>query len=181
MARPADGLAARLAPRRLAGLGMRLLLLAVFVSVPAWLVLQHFAAFEPWLYPLHRLQSAPRAVAPGITIGPYPDQARLLALRADGYRLVVSVLSPDLVYEASLIRREQQYAQLLGLEFHDFPMHGDEPASSPRNARALQALGELLAARPGEPAYVHCYLGKHRARMVAEWLARQPAVAAAQR
>lgn len=172
MASPAEVRGSRLAPGRVAGLLLRVVLLAIFVSVPAWLVLRHFATLEPWLYPLHRLQAPVRTVAQGLAVGPYPDHARLVQLRDEGYRLVVSVLRPDLVYERSLIARERQQAAQLGLDFFDFPMRSEEPATSPRNAHALQAIGQLLASRPGQAAYVHCYLGKHRTQYVADWLAR---------
>ena len=162
-----------LAPGKLPGLLLRVLLLLVFLSVPAYLLLLHFAAIEPYLYPLHRLQAQAQVVptVEGVLVGPYPDYARLQQLQRSGYRTVVSLLGPDILYEASLLERERGYAQALGLRFYNFPMRSEEPPGSRRNAAALHAIGGLLAGSPGEPTYIHCYLGKHRSRVVAAWLA----------
>jgi len=165
-----------LSPARLPGMLLRGALLMVFLSVPAYLVLLHFAAIEPYLYPLHRLQADAAPVGEGVLVGPYPDYARLEQLQRSGYRTVVSLLSPGILYERSLIERERAYAQALGLRFYDFPMRSEEPPDSPRNATALRAIGRLLDASPGNATYIHCYLGKHRSRVVARWLAQRKPV-----
>jgi len=170
-----------LSPARLPGMLLRGALLMVFLSVPAYLVLLHFAAIEPYLYPLHRLQAGATRVDEGLLVGPYPDYAQLAQLQRSGYRTVVSLLSPGILYERSLIERERGYAQALGLRFFDFPMSSEEPPDSPRNAAALRAIGSLLDASPGGATYIHCYLGKHRSRVVAHWLAQRKAVSAAAR
>jgi predicted protein tyrosine phosphatase len=154
---------------------LRAALLVVFLSVPVYLVLLHFAAVEPYLYPLHRLQADATQVREGVLVGPYPDYARLGELQRAGYRTVISLLSPGILYERSLIERERGYAQALGLQFHDFPMSSEEPPDSPRNAAALRAIAGLLDASPGSATYIHCYLGKHRSRTVAQWLAQRKA------
>jgi predicted protein tyrosine phosphatase len=154
---------------------LRAALLVVFLSVPVYLVLLHFAAVEPYLYPLHRLQADATQVREGVLVGPYPDYARLGELQRAGYRTVISLLSPGILYERSLIERERGYAQALGLQFHDFPMSSEEPPDSPRNAAALRAIEGLLDASPGSATYIHCYLGKHRSRTVAQWLAQRKA------
>jgi protein tyrosine phosphatase (PTP) superfamily phosphohydrolase (DUF442 family) len=160
--------------RRLPGLLLRGVLLAVCLSVPVWLVLQHFATVEPYLYPLHQMQAPAVAIRKNLLAGAYPDHADLAQLKGEGYDTVVSLLSPDIVYEASLLQREREDALTLGLQFYNFPMHSDEATSSKRNAAALRALAGLLERSPQARVYVHCYLGKHRSRMVAEWLAQQP-------
>jgi protein tyrosine phosphatase (PTP) superfamily phosphohydrolase (DUF442 family) len=155
------------------GLLLRGLLLAVCLSVPAWLALQHFAVVEPYLYPLHTMQAPAVQSGPNLLFGPYPDHAELARLKAAGYQSVVSLLSPGIVYEGSLIERERNDARSLGLAFHEMPMSSSEPATSRRNAAALRELQQLLARSPGSRVYVHCYLGKHRSRMAANWLAQQ--------
>jgi len=171
--RPERGRAQSLGPGQLPGLLLRGLLLLVFLSVPAYLVLLHFAVFEPYLYPLHRLQGGAVQATDGVLVGPYPDYVRLDELRRSGYRTVVSLLSPDILYERSLIERERGYAKALGMGFRNFPMRSEEPVDSPRNAAALRAIGTLLDGPPATPVYIHCYLGKHRSHMVAGWLARR--------
>jgi hypothetical protein len=171
--RPERARPASLSPGRLPGLLLRGLLLLVFLSVPAYLVMLHFAAFEPYLYPLHRLQGGAVQATRGVLVGAYPDYVRLGQLQRSGYRTVVSLLSPDILYERSLIERERGYARALGLGFRNYPMRSEEPPDSPGNAAALAAIGRLLDASPATPVYIHCYLGKHRSRMVVRWLAQR--------
>jgi protein tyrosine phosphatase (PTP) superfamily phosphohydrolase (DUF442 family) len=165
-----------MSPTRVPGLLLRGLLLAMCLSVPAWLALQHFAVVEPYLYPLHTMQAPAVQSGPNLLFGPYPDHAELARLKAAGYLSVVSLLSPGIVYEGSLVEREQRDARSLGLTFRNLPMNSSEPATSRLNAAALRELQRLLARSPGARVYVHCYLGKHRSRMAAEWLAKQGVV-----
>jgi hypothetical protein len=151
------------------GMIVRALLLLIFLSVPGYLFLSHFAAFEPYLYPLHLAQGAESASGTQL-FGPYPDHSTLQHLQQRGYRTVVSLLSPDIVYERSLIELERANAKSLGIRYYDFPMHSDEAADSPLNAAALTALNALLRSAPDSPTYIHCYLGKHRSRIAQDWL-----------
>jgi protein tyrosine phosphatase (PTP) superfamily phosphohydrolase (DUF442 family) len=155
---------------RLPGLLLRLGLLGLFLSVPAYLLLHNFAFVEPYLYPLHLLQARQSMAGPELLLGPYPDHAELSRLKDQGYRTVVSLLTPQLVYERSLLDRERDNARSLGMTFYNFPMNSDEPTSSRMNAVALRAIDRLLRQHPGQQLYIHCYLGKHRSVMVARWL-----------
>jgi hypothetical protein len=143
----------------------------VFLSVPAWLVLANFAAVEPILYPLHLAQDDVHAQGAQL-FGPYPDEATLGGLRDRGYTTVISLLDPDLIYEASLLERERAAAERLGVRFVNLPMVSGVPADAPKNAKALAELTAMFEATPDMPAYVHCYLGKHRAKRAREWLGR---------
>jgi rhodanese-related sulfurtransferase len=165
-------------PARVPGLLLRGLLLAMGLSVPAWLALQHFAVVEPYIYPLHTMQAPAVQSGPNLLFGPYPDHAELARLKAAGYLSVVSLLSPAIVYEGSLLERERRDAGSLGLTFRNLPMNSSEPTTSPGNAAALHELQQLLARSPGTRVYVHCYLGKHRSRMAADWLAKHGVVPA---
>jgi hypothetical protein len=158
------------ASRLVSGLAHSLVYL-VFLSVPAWLVLANFAFIEPWLYPLHLAQEQVHRQGAQL-FGPYPDEVALAALRARGYTTVVSLLDPERVYEVSLLEKERAAAQRQGLRFISLPMNSDEPVDSPKNARALQQLTAMLSRTPDVPAYIHCYLGKHRAKTAREWVAR---------
>ena len=164
-----------MSPARVPGLLLRLVLLAMCLSVPAWLALQHFAVVEPWLYPLHKMQAPAVQSGPNLLFGPYPDHAELARLKAAGYKTVVSLLSPDILYEGSLVERERDDTRSLGLQFRNLPMNSAQADSSRLNAKALHELQQLLAQSPGTRVYVHCYLGKHRSRMAANWLAKQAA------
>jgi len=157
--------------RLLSGLAHWLVYL-VFLSVPAWLVLTNFAVFEPWLYPLHLAQEQVHAQGAQM-FGPYPDEAALAGLRARGYTTVVSLLDPARVYEVSLLEKEEAAAKRQGLRFINLPMNSDEPMDSPKNARTLMQLTAMIKTTPDMPAYIHCYLGKHRAKAAREWLSQQ--------
>jgi hypothetical protein len=143
----------------------------VFLSVPAWLVLANFSTVEPLLYPLHLAQDDLHAQGAQM-FGPYPDEATLAGLRERGYTTVISLLDPDLIYEASLLEKERAAAARLGLEFINLPMVSGVPADAPKNAKALTELTSIFKATPGLPAYIHCYLGKHRAKRAREWLGK---------
>lgn len=156
--------------RLLSGLAKSLVYL-VFASVPAWIALSNFAFFEPWLYPLHLAQEQVHTQGAQM-FGPYPDESALAGLRARVYTTVVSLLDPDRVYEVSLLEKEWAAAERQGLRFVSLPMNSDEPVDSPKNARALSQLAAMLGSTPDMPAYIHCYLGKHRAKTAREWVAR---------
>lgn len=107
-----------------------------------------------------------------ISFGPYPTAQDLARLRRQGGRYVVSLLDPRLPYEKQLIEREKAVAEKEGLVFKDFPMasifdHQLFPDYPKQEQKAVEFLKRLDA-----PAYVHCYLGKHRVIHVRDALRR---------
>jgi len=107
-----------------------------------------------------------------VIVGPYPDEADLRKLRRQGVTNIVSLLNPQLPYENVLIEREREIAKKLGLDFVNYPMTslwgravGDEYEQNATSA----ALTVVHA--PGK-AYLHCYLGIHRAKAVEERIAK---------
>ena len=167
--------------KRLPGLGLRGLLLAVMASAPLYLGLSHFASFEPYLLPLHAMQGKVRQAGRDVLVGPYPDDQLMQVLRRRGTRVVISLLDPDLLYEKSLIQRENRLAAALGMVEIQAPMNSSEPPDSRLNAAALARIRAYLDEHPGEHIYIHCYLGKHRAQTVAELLFAKTAQLAAPR
>lgn len=158
---------------RILSLLLRLCLLAVIFAAPTYLVLANFATFEPYLFPLHAIQAGERQVTPNVVIGPYPSEARLMALRRSGVRVVISLLDQNLIYEKPLIVRENQLASTLDMEEVNAPMDSNEPATSPLNAAALTKIHDFIRSHPDTRVYIHCYLGKHRAQTVATLLGLQ--------
>ncbi|MEY4760790.1 MAG: hypothetical protein RLZZ200_646, partial [Pseudomonadota bacterium] len=133
--------------------------------------LKNFAFLEPYLYPLHMAQAG--AVDAGARLyGPYADAGTLDGLKRRGFKTVVSLLDPDLIYEKSLIEREMKDSAALGLTYYNFPMRSDDPADSPRNAAAVEGIRRLIQREPKARFYIHCYLGKHRSMMVMEALGK---------
>jgi len=97
-----------------------------------------------------------------ITFGPYPSAKELRGFSEKGGKYDVSLLDPRLPYEKKLIEREKAEAARDGLIFKDFPMasvfdHRIFPDYRDEEQKAVAFLKHLDG-----PAYVHCYLGKHR-------------------
>lgn len=97
-----------------------------------------------------------------ITFGPYPSGKELQSFSAKGGKYVVSLLDPRLPYEKDLIEREKAEAARDGLIFKDFPMASvfDHRIFSDYRGEEQKAVSFLK--HLDGPAYVHCYLGKHR-------------------
>ncbi len=97
-----------------------------------------------------------------ITFGPYPSAKELRSFREKGGQYVVSLLDPRLPYEKELIEREKAEAARDGLIFKDFPMASvfDHRIFSDYRDEEQEVVAYLK--QLDGPAYVHCYLGKHR-------------------
>ena len=108
------------------------------------------------------------------TFGPYPDRGDLEQLKQQGYDAVVTLLSPAIPFEKVLLDEELANGAAVGIKVYSFPML---PWISD-NAGALAAIHDL-AAQGKTRIYFHCYLGKHRALLVQQTLARSGSVAAA--
>ncbi len=97
-----------------------------------------------------------------ISLGPYPEEADFQRLKKEKVKYIVSLLDPRLPYEKQLIEREQERAQKYGMTLKVFPMASifDRqifPDYQEQQQNAVSFLKNIDA-----PAYVHCYLGKHR-------------------
>lgn len=111
-----------------------------------------------------------------VIVGPYPLEADFPTLKRRNVTLIVSLLNPQLPYERVLLDRERAAAAAAGIELRNFPMTsmwghevGDESA---RNGRAA---AEAARNAKGN-VYLHCYLGIHRARSVADLIAGRASV-----
>jgi hypothetical protein len=154
----------------LPGVLLRGALLLVILSAPVYFALSNFAAFEPYLYPLHSLQNGVRQVTPNVIVGPYPDMNLLTNLRHRGVTVVISLLDQNLIYEKSLIQRENALSSQMNFREYNAPMNSSQPSSSSLNAAALARIQTILRDHPNDKVYIHCYLGKHRAGQVAQML-----------
>lgn len=155
------------------GIIVRLCLLGVIAAAPVYMLLANFASFEPYLLPLHAIQAGVRQATPNVIVGPYPDANTLMALHQRGVGVVISLLDENLIYEKSLIQREDALAATLGIREVNAPMDSSQPPTSPLNAAALAKIRAYIGSHHGTQIYVHCYLGKHRAHQVELMLQRQ--------
>lgn len=138
-----------------------------------WVLLHPASVFvQPW--------RAVRAEAPvnGVLFGPYPVEADFADLKKRGVTTIVSLLKPSVPYEKVLLEKEQELAKRYGMTVQNFPMgsilgqkFGDDYVANSKAAAqaALDAKGV---------AYIHCYLGLHRAKYVQQYLAEQAHVKA---
>lgn len=106
-----------------------------------------------------------------IIVGPYPEDHDFELLKRNNVRLVVTLLNPEIPYEAALLSREKSTAARHGLELRSYPMSsilgqrfGDE------YDRSAAAAADAIAGYDGK-VYLHCYLGMHRIQVVRDLLA----------
>lgn len=103
------------------------------------------------------------------TFGPYPDEEQIKKLKAEGYDGVITLLSPSLVFEKTLLEQEKEAGEKHGLTIHSFPMLpwiGDNKAS-------LEGIRSLIKEQPEGRFYLHCYLGKHRVDMARDVILKE--------
>jgi tetratricopeptide (TPR) repeat protein len=105
-----------------------------------------------------------------ISIGPYPKEAEFKKLQASKVKYIVSLLDPRLPYEKALIEEEEREAVKYGMVVKNFPMASlfDRqifPDFEKQQKKAVDFLKNIDA-----PAYLHCYLGKHRVMNVRDQL-----------
>ncbi len=102
------------------------------------------------------------------TIGPYPNEEKIKALKTEGYTAIISLLHPAVVpFEATLMSQEEELAQkheIKLIEASMLPWLSD-------NQKSLELI-ENLAKNKDERYYVHCYLGKDRVNLVKNLLIR---------
>lgn len=97
-----------------------------------------------------------------ISIGPYPEDKEFQQLKSAGVKYIVALLDARLPYEKELIDRERALCDKYGMTLKVFPMASifDQkifPDYQEQQQKAVDFLKKLDG-----PAYMHCYLGKHR-------------------
>ncbi|MDD2805894.1 MAG: hypothetical protein PHV33_10085 [Elusimicrobiales bacterium] len=141
-------------------------------GLPAASLALGLAALGLWMNPRVMTGGAAQSAAESFswsefTFGPYPEEDRLAALKAEGYTAVISLLSPAVLpFEPVLLAREREEAEETGLELIHIPML---PWVS-SNDHVAAKLKELQKRGPGK-YYVHCYLGKDRVNVFKRMLA----------
>ena len=139
-----------------------------------WVLLHPASLFvQPWRAERSQLSDQ-------VLFGPYPVEADFVALKQRGVTTIISLLDPAIPYEKILLAQERERAARHGMEVRNFPMASilgqSFGADYLKNSRA--AAQAALAAEG--TAYIHCYLGLHRARNVQKFLAASSATAAYQ-
>ena len=138
-----------------------------------WVLLHPASIFvQPW--------RADRAETPvsGVLLGPYPVEEDFADLKKRGVTTIISLLEPNVPYEKVLLEQERELAKKYGMTVKNFPMgsilgqkFGDDYVQNSK------AAAEAALAADGV-AYIHCYLGVHRAKNVQRYLAEHAQVQA---
>jgi len=141
---------------------------ALLGALGVWVLLHPASIFvQPW-----RAQRTATA-AEDVLLGPYPVEADFVALKQRGVTTIISLLEPNVPYEKVLLEQEQERAARYGMTVKNFPM-GSILGQKFGNDYAKNSKAAAEAAINADGiAYIHCYLGLHRARNVQSYLAQQ--------
>ena len=106
-----------------------------------------------------------------VIIGPYPLPEDFRVLAEQGVETIVSLLDPRLPYEGVLLERERTMAAEHGMTVLSHPMASvlGQQFGSDHDER-VQAAAAAIIGLSGK-VFVHCYLGVHRAKSVADAVA----------
>ncbi len=102
--------------------------------------------------------------------GPYPLQDDFAALKRNGVTTIISLLDPDLPYEAVLLAQERELAERYSIQVLNFPMASILGHSFGKDYLANSRAAAQAAIDSKGVAYIHCYLGLHRAKNVQKFL-----------
>jgi tetratricopeptide (TPR) repeat protein len=141
---------------------------ALLGALGVWVLLHPASIFvQPW-----RAQRTATA-ADDVLLGPYPVEADFIALKQRGVTTIISLLEPNVPYEKVLLEQERERAGRYGMSVKNFPM-GSILGQKFGNDYAKNSKAAAEAAINADGiAYIHCYLGLHRARNVQSYLAQQ--------
>ena len=141
------------------------LLLLLFTGGVGYLIL-----LSPGSIFMRWAQAALPAQITMISQGPFPEEAEFEHLKKERVKYIVSLLDPRLPYEKQLIERERVMAERYGMTLKVFPMASIfDRQIFPDYEEQQQKAVDFLKHLDG-PAYMHCYLGKHRVTHVRDAL-----------
>lgn len=137
-------------------------------ALGVWVLLHPASIFvQPW-----RAERTATS-AEDVLLGPYPVEADFITLKQRGVTTIISLLEPNVPYEKVLLEQERERAARYGMTVKNFPM-GSILGQKFGNDYAKNSKAAAEAAINADGiAYIHCYLGLHRARNVQSYLAQQ--------
>ncbi|TWI13612.1 tetratricopeptide repeat protein [Aerolutibacter ruishenii] len=130
-----------------------------------WVLLHPASVWvQPW-------RAARSDTSERIIFGPYPVEADFAFLKEKGVTTIVSLLNPDQPYERALLAQERGHAARHGMKVLNFPMGSILGHSFGKDYMANSRAAAEAALNADGAAYIHCYLGLHRAKNVQRYLA----------
>lgn len=124
--------------------------------------------FQPDHFPMKFIRGEVTQVDEDLLLGPYPSSKELLKLKRMGVSVMINLMNPDFQVEAPLIKEINRRCEKYGLSCVSFPLSFLKMESE-SNRLQIDALIDYLRSTPGKK-YIHCYLGRHRVRLVREQL-----------
>lgn len=140
-------------------------------ALGVWVLLHPASVFvQPW-----RAERAAAAVD-GVLFGPYPVEQDFVELKQRGVTTIISLLEPKVPYENALLEKERKLAQRFGMTVKNFPMGSILGQKFGKDYGKNSRAAAEAALRADGVAYIHCYLGLHRAGNVRRYLAEHAKV-----
>jgi len=131
-----------------------------------------YSAFRPASYPLRFVRGKVTPVMENVIIGPYPTEEEFRKLKYNmGVDVLVSLMDPASTIEGGFVRKEKAMARKYGMAFKNFPMDFLRLSAEGNKRQIERVVGYILSAGD-KKLYVHCYLGRHRVKMLADALAK---------
>lgn len=138
--------------------GLLLFMLGVYLLLhPGGLWLQ------PWRAETKQLSNR-------FVLGPYPLEDDFIDLKKRGVTTIISLLDPKLPYEHVLLGQERELAKKYDMKVLNFPMASILGQGFGENYVKHSRLAAQAAIDSEGVAYIHCYLGVHRAAYVQKLL-----------
>ena len=150
----------------------RLAVVAVFMLFVVFTALSNFDIIEPYFYPIHMVQGKVRNIAPDIIMGPYPRGDQIRALKRRGVAVDISLLNLSLPQEQALHEQLKKNGEQEGMAVLNFPLSYLNLESA-ANKDTVSQVVSYIRQNSGKKIYIHCYLGRHRVKVVEDELRRQ--------
>ncbi|MBA3487506.1 MAG: tetratricopeptide repeat protein [Lysobacter sp.] len=128
-------------------------------------VLLHPASI--WVQPWRATKSA---IEENVMFGPYPVEEDFIALKARGVTTIISLLDSNIPYEKVLLAQEHERAARYGMRVQNYPMASILGQKFGRDYMKNSEAAARAALAADGTAYIHCYLGLHRAKNVQKFL-----------
>jgi len=149
---------------------LRIIFIVVVAGYFFSMLATYFSYIEPYIFPLKMLQGEARPVTENIIIGPYPHEKDIEKLvKVNNVKVIISLLDPSIPFEESLLKKEKDIADKYGIKFYNVPIYFIR-LRSPANYAGVSKIRKIIEKHSGEKVYIHCYLGRHRVKFVADML-----------
>jgi len=142
----------------------RTLLIATLVLLTGFAYVIYLV-MAPDHFPMSFVRGPVTKPVDGVIFGPYPVEEELLKLKRMGVVEVVSLLDANSPIEGPLLRREQALVEKLGITFVNHPLPVSFAATG-GDPEVLARVAGYIRDNPVSLRYVHCYLGRHRVKLV---------------